>query len=86
MTTRYRDEHYEGVAKLLHGYRPLTKAPVRVIAEAFAIRFAADNPPTCTQPNVNHSNHICLKEGGFDREQFLAACGLEEEVEADESG
>ena len=54
--------------------------------ESFADLFAADNLPssrcwtcgsskesgfTCTRPDGEH------RFGGFDREQFLAACGLE---------
>ena len=56
----------------------------------FADLFAADNPPTCIAcghrqsepgptcfPSTERTGH--KHEGGFDRERFLAACGLEPE-------
>ena len=60
---------------------------------AFADLFAADNPPTCTKCGVlcatQQAVSLCANDafagenhqwsGGFDRERFLAACGLESE-------
>ncbi len=66
----------------------------RRIAERLADRFAADNPPTCIHcgRSGDEATGLCLGPqdylnhevgGGFNREQFLAACGLkmEEKVE-----
>ncbi|KKK48053.1 hypothetical protein LCGC14_3149030, partial [marine sediment metagenome] len=80
--SRYTKQHYEDVARLLKDYA----LPVSLI-NRFADLFAADNPPSsrcwncgdskeaagaiCTRPNEGH------RFGGFDRKQFLAACGLE---------
>ena len=93
MTTRYQKSHYEDVAKLLALHigpcvpRTVTNCPTTLAAE-FVGLFAADNPPnsrcwTCgntkeaapiyTRPDGDH------RFGGFDREQFLVACGLESE-------
>ncbi len=63
---------------------------VEDIARDFADLFAADNPPTCTKCGVlcatQQAANYCADDafegenhkwaGGFDREQFLAACGL----------
>ena len=84
MTTRYQNEHYEDVAGLLKRHvGSQTSAAAHVftvdIVKEFADLFAADNPPNC-YVNGEH-NGPCSKEngclhGGFDRERFLAACGL----------
>jgi hypothetical protein len=59
------------------------------IVSAFADLFAADNPRRCTyciylegttefcDPANGQHRDAHNFEGGFDREQFLAACGLE---------
>ena len=93
MSNRYTKEHYEDVAKVLHPYADASLkwgdgeySTMDEVARDFADLFAADNPPStrcwscgdskevksiCTRPNEGHSY------GGFDRKQFLAACGLE---------
>ncbi|MEE9569451.1 MAG: hypothetical protein V3W37_08700 [Candidatus Binatia bacterium] len=62
-----------------------TNATVKRLAHRFADLFAADNPPTCiecgahrdeTDPEGQCVNHLFAY--GFDREQFLEACGLKE--------
>jgi len=64
---------------------------IRYTASQFADLFAADNPPYCIHcgaPAI--TDEVCasaggrlydehLFEGGFNLEQFLAACGLESE-------
>ncbi len=91
MTTRYQTEHYEDVAELLHGAIEHAEREQRFVdvdlVYEFAALFAADRPPssrcwtcgnskeaepTCTRPDGEH------RFGGFDRAQFLTACGLEE--------
>ena len=97
MTTRYRDEHYTDVARLLHQHGwPL---PTREVAAAdcwhtlcadFADLFAADNPnpdaclfcgeprgpdPMCCSRDTPDTGHSY--DGGFNRADFLSACGLE---------
>lgn len=71
--SRNTKEHYEDVARLLRrkgidgiGEREPTR---HRIIYAFADLFAADNP-ACAFLD-------CTMHQGFDREQFLAACGLE---------
>ena len=71
MTTRYQNEHYEDVAILmreaLQGIGPST-TPHRMhedLVQQFSVIFEGDHP-TFHNPN-------------FDRERFLAACGLESE-------
>ena len=53
------------------------------IARASATLSAADNPPVCqcgatigtmSLFNTDHGGHVI--KGGFDRERFLAACGI----------
>ncbi len=71
MTTRYQKSQIEDVARILvREGSGSTFGPVRNIALDFADLFAADNPPAWD------SNKLV---GGFDRERFLAACGLESE-------
>jgi hypothetical protein len=70
------------------------------LAQDFADLFAADNPPTCSicrlattdlleeagcqyEPESGTTSQHDF-EGGFDRERFLAACGLEQQPESDE--
>lgn len=88
--SRYTKQHYEDVARLLAGNRDATglvrerNGAIGDLANDFADLFAADNPPTCidcgarrgeTDPNSDPGAH--LYEHHFDRERFLAACGLE---------
>ncbi len=77
MTTRYQKRHYEDVAQLLKDHTAFAEPAVQDVALAFADLFAADNPLTCSIPDGHKGE--CNVEGGFDREQFLAACGLESE-------
>ncbi len=56
-----------------------TNATVKRIAYRFVGLFAADNPPICSLPDEHTGD--CEYTGGkattgFDREQFLVACGL----------
>ena len=85
----YQEKHYEDVARLLNK-QPVASVgslyqAVKRMGEDFADLFAADNPRTCpgcgdkegTKSICAHScgaHHIFT--GGFDRERFLAACGL----------
>jgi hypothetical protein len=93
MTTRYQKKHSEDVARILRDY--LSKPTVgRVfhldrpnICQDFADLFAADNPPVCRycRNTPRSAWSLCVGPstheygGGFDRAQFLAACGLESE-------
>lgn len=76
---RYTEEHYKDVAHILkHHCQPPYSGPLPPhLARDFADLFAADNPPTC---QVGHHDGpcgaVCLV-GGFDRERFLEACGVE---------
>ncbi len=77
MTTRYQTEHYEDVAAILKFH--CGQVSIVVVGD-FADLFAADNPKRCTfhgDHNIGYSKDC--KITGFDREQFLAACGLESE-------
>ncbi|KKN07172.1 hypothetical protein LCGC14_1069910 [marine sediment metagenome] len=88
MTTRYQESQIEDVARILAKEGSgSTFGPVRNIARDFANLFAADNPPTCSHcdkrrgigtvcPSPCGEHHF---EGGFNRTDFLAACGLESE-------
>ncbi len=91
MTTRYQKRHYEDVAGILHKYyEGIAYGPGynACIAIDFADLFAADNPPLCSacgdeKGTTSICAHSCgshhIFTGGFDRERFLAACGLESE-------
>ena len=91
--SRFTKEHYEDVARLLNkqpvaSVGSLYQA-VKRMGEDFAGLFAADNPKCCIHCGyVKGTTGICDSangqlrdehtfEYGFDREQFLAACGLE---------
>ncbi|KKN08696.1 hypothetical protein LCGC14_1053950 [marine sediment metagenome] len=85
--SRYTKEHYEGIAGLLAKYHA---SPGMCLD--FADLFAADNPEVCrycgdspTAAKVRCVGHegdpFHNFEGGFNREQFLEACGLETETE-----
>ena len=80
--SRYTKEHYEDVAGLLRATkekfgraRVESKDIIGTLAYSFAILFAADNPPVYDCPECAGSEDRLV--GGFDREQFLTACGLE---------
>ena len=95
MNAIYQERHYKDVARILYGWtgtrtevghNPADCAEcqsVALICEDFANLFAADNPPTCIvsilSAPIAHERHDCVLEGGFARERFLAACGLESE-------
>ncbi|KKM75074.1 hypothetical protein LCGC14_1393810 [marine sediment metagenome] len=87
MTTRYQKSQIEDVARILRRrYYPLHSKALVVwqgLVDEFADLFAADNPPTCIvsilSAPIAHERHDCVLEGGFARERFLAACGLESE-------
>ena len=86
MTARYQEKHYEDVARILAVHdvrnRPTEQAdsgrhrPIMAIAVDFANLFAADNPgcPTCFDRTCSRHEPARV---GFNRERFLAACGLE---------
>ncbi len=85
MTTGYQEKHYEDVARILRAdrmearIRPEDDALANVIAD-FADLFAADNPMRCTfhgDHNIGYS--AGCKITGFNRKQFLEACGLKKE-------
>ena len=87
MTTRYQKEHYEDVARVLSYH--ITAAGMdderermqwlAWVAESFIDLFAADNPPACQAFHGPGHDSSCKLTGGFNREQFLIACGLKEE-------
>lgn len=86
----YTKQHYEDIAKLIRDSWPeavpedINEVILFSLANKFADLFATDNPKRCdacgssmgtsTQCPYNKDH---LFEGGFDREQFLTACGLE---------
>ncbi|KKM72049.1 hypothetical protein LCGC14_1424500 [marine sediment metagenome] len=88
--SKFTKQHYEDVATLLKKRSPAHPAMIMVKAVAidFADLFATDNPACCIHCGyLEGTTDICdssdgrireehLFEGGFDREQFLAACGL----------
>ncbi len=85
MTTRYQKSQIEDVAYIFAGRGMPDIVRVQLTGD-FADLFTADNPtccvncgdientPVCTRPNEGHNF-----SGGFNRERFLAACGLESE-------
>ncbi|KKL57997.1 hypothetical protein LCGC14_2229830 [marine sediment metagenome] len=91
MTTRYQKRHYEDVACILHKYyKGIAYGPGynACVASDFADLFAADNPPNdyCGDCGIQPPFHVPCTEKeehaiyhyqGFNRAQFLAACGLE---------
>lgn len=93
--SKYAKEHIEDVAKLLRDRVTLSHvfgdgsawAEINTIAHHFVSLFAADNLPTCIDCGASraepgpHGDECAghLFEGGFDRDQFLTACGLERE-------
>jgi len=95
MTTRYQKEQHDEVARILKKNRAvsigdglggkqlllhISNGGLTNAAIDFADLFAADNPKRCTfhgDHNVGYSEDCIIT--GFDREQFLAACGLKKE-------
>lgn len=91
--SRYSRELAEDVAGLIKSAWPeavpedVNEVILFDLANKFADLFAADNPPTCvacgalcaTQRAVYpcHAGRDHKWIGGFDRDKFLAACGLE---------
>ena len=71
----------------------LQRATIVAIIQRFANLFAADNPAYCTHCSCDGTIEcVCITaggrtydehnfEGGFDRKQFLVACGLEPETD-----
>ncbi len=89
---RYKQEHYEDVARLLVARMPKDNVQMLVqgldkVALDFADLFAADNPPACIDCGAHRGEADpegeCLRHlfaGAFDREKFLTACGLATEA------
>ena len=84
---RYTTAHHEDVAGILASYT-LCKLPDRCeschnhrgTVMRFADLFAADNPPVCEVGSNHGPDDICgpaCLRGGFDRAEFLRACGIE---------
>ena len=85
--SKYQKEHYEDVAGILleHILLTHTNSWTRDLVSSFADLFATDNPRTCPdcgdeEGTTSICAHSCgghhVFTGGFDRERFLAACGL----------
>ncbi len=83
--SRYTKEHYEDVARLLRAHHlEGNDCDVQDVVRAFADLFATDNLPFCRTCGIFHSAFHASEGlhdygGGFDRDQFLTACGLEGE-------
>ena len=83
--SKYQEQHYEDVARMLSDQMLDTKVTFNCLAQRFANLFTADNPTQCTHcGDERGTTSICTRpneghhfEGGFDRERFLKACGLE---------
>ena len=79
----YQNELYEDVARTLAMFSGTALMEPRKVRDAIACSLAAlflatDNPscPTC----FDHTCSVHDKpSGGFDREQFLEACGVKEQ-------
>jgi len=94
MTTRYQKSQIEDTARILktmwechcnspHDPNGPECAGCQTrdgMVSAFADLFAADNPKRCTFHGDHNTGYsVDCEITGFDREQFLAACGLESE-------
>jgi len=84
MSNRYQTEHYEDVAKILSKDARTVEIVTEDIARDFANLFAADNPQRCTAHVACPYNHSDGRDNdchiyGFNRAQFLTACGLKKE-------
>ena len=79
---KYQKEHYEDVAGILSEAKRIETDIGRLLpsegyADEFADLFATDNPKRCSfhgDHNTGYSGDC--KITGFDREQFLEACGI----------
>ncbi|KKL26926.1 hypothetical protein LCGC14_2390360 [marine sediment metagenome] len=84
IVSRYSKEHYEDVAKVLKENRAWARqmdsthgrAVMASTIGQFAELFAADNPPVCQVGGHDGPCTPACLIGGFNREQFLTACGL----------
>ena len=85
MTTRYQKSQTEDVARLLKKSPAATDMKAWFI-QKFADLFAADNPNKCCGEAVHDHFEYCDPSApkgehhyqpGFNRAQFLAACGLD---------
>ncbi len=73
--SRYTKEHYEDVAHIFAQY---SRGLHNGVVKDFADLFAADNPKRCTFHGEHDTGYSeDCKVTGFNRERFLAACGLE---------
>ena len=94
----YTKQHYDSIADLLSKNDPSHPVMIQVkgICLDFANLFAADSPPICVGCGIrrgqnHHENHPDVPGrlfiGGFDREQFLTACGLkpEDDIEPEQA-
>ena len=87
MTTRYQKSQIEDVARILAEEKHFQETSGRPegmsaagavinLQHTFADLFAADNPPMCrVGSHDGPCTPVCWLDG-FNREQFLAACGL----------
>ena len=80
--SKYQEQHYEDIASFIADMlRCRFGVPGGIgayeAADYFAALFAADNPPMCNLPDGHDGECNQKGEGGFDREWFLKACGLE---------
>ncbi|KKN12979.1 hypothetical protein LCGC14_1011010 [marine sediment metagenome] len=89
----YMEQHYEDVAKILSKDARTVEIVTEDIARDFADLFAADDPLTCLHcgQEAIELGDTCPVGGGigaphahtqgFNREQFLEACGLDPKQE-----
>ena len=88
MTTRYQESQIKDVARIIEDLWlfPDAHEIISSLAGDFANLFAVDNLPSSrcwTCGNTKEAAPICTRPdgdhrfGGFNRERFLAACGLE---------
>ena len=97
--SKFSKEHYEDVARMLFPYTATGPSneehygsrAARLIAVDFADLFAADHPPSthCWHCGSNRNvvtdcTHVEHNYGGFNREEFLTACGAVNWTETDE--
>ncbi len=90
--SKFSKEHYEDVARVLSYHTTAAGMDnerermqwLTWIAKSFIDLFAKDNPPSthCWHCGSNRNvvtdcTHVEHNYGGFNREQFLAVCGLE---------
>ena len=86
MTTRYQESQIEDVAGIIaaelddHPERPNRTPTLRAVARQFADLFAANTPPIMRLCWCSPECTDVRQVSGFNRTDFLAACGLESEV------